>query len=149
MRVRVESSMRSLTWCVVGAAAALACACGSTATPAAHRSVVVGTQDAGQTVTVHVGDSVVVVLQDDFPVPGSALVWNATSLDTTVLEPGSSTRSPREKSGPGAHDTYTATFHAMGAGQSVLDVHGTTSCEAMAKTNCPDRDFTVTVVVTN
>jgi hypothetical protein len=141
--------MRSLKWCVLVLSAALACACGSLAAPAEHRSVVVGTQDAGHTVTVQVGDSVMVILQDDFPVPGSALVWNATSLDNRVLEPGSSTRSPREKSGPGAHDTYTANFRAMVAGRTVLDAHGTTSCEAMAKTNCPDRDFTVTVVVTS
>lgn len=72
-----------------------------------------------------------------------------TSLDASVLQQRLVTRSPRVQSGPGTHDTYTADFRASAAGQALLDGHGTTSCEAMAKQNCPDRDFKITVVVTN
>jgi predicted secreted protein len=129
-------------------ALAMVSGCGSSPTPAASSTVVLGLADAGRTVQVKVGDTVRVTLEEDFPVPGSALVWNVTSLDASVLKPGLVTRSPRVQSGLGGHDTYTADFRAGAAGQTTLDAHGTTSCEAMAKQNCPDRDFKITVVVT-
>jgi FtsP/CotA-like multicopper oxidase with cupredoxin domain len=125
-------------------------ACGSVPTPAAPASgstVAVGQAEAGQTVQVKVGDTVRVTLQDGFPVPGAALVWNVTSANETVLAPAAISRSTPVPSGPGRYDTYTADFHANAAGQAVLDAHGATSCEAMPKQNCPDRDFRITVVV--
>ena len=36
----------------------------------------------------------------------------------------------------------------MTAGQALLAAKGATTCEAMAKSSCPDQQFTVTVVVT-
>jgi predicted secreted protein len=125
------------------------CACGSAAAPAAGSTVVLGQADAGRTVQVRVGDTVQVTLQDDFPVPGSSLVWKATTSNETVLASGAVTRSSPVPSGPGKHDTYTATFQAKASGEAVLDAHGTTSCEAMPKANCPDRDLTITVVVSS
>jgi predicted secreted protein len=140
--------MRSWVWRLALLTTAIACACGGTApSPVSHQSLALGTPDAGHTTHVRVGDSVVVTLQDEYPVPGSSLVWNVTTPDSSILEAGMTTRSPQVKSGPGGHDTYTAVFRAIAAGQAVLDAHGTTSCEAMAKQNCPDRDFTITVVV--
>lgn len=130
-------------------ALAIVSGCGTSTTPAAGSTVVLGQADAGRTVQVKVGDTVRVTLEEDFPVPGSALVWNATSLDASVLQQRQVTRSPKVQSGPGTHDTYTADFRAIAAGQAALDAHGTTSCEAMAKENCPDRDFKITIVVTS
>jgi hypothetical protein len=123
-------------------------ACGSATTPATTGTrVVLGLADAARTVQVRVGDTIEVTLEDDFPVPGSALVWDVTSSNETVLTPGSVSRSSPAPSGPGKRDTYTATFQANATGQAVLDARGATSCEAMPKTNCPDRDFKITVVV--
>jgi hypothetical protein len=51
------------------------------------------------------------------------------------------------RNGPGRADTYTADFRAISAGQALLDAKGATTCEAMAKSNCPDQHFTITVVV--
>jgi hypothetical protein len=75
-------------------------------------------------------------------------VWNVRSSNEAVLALETVLRSTPVPSGPGRHDTYTADFGAKAAGQVVLDAHGTTSCEAMTKQNCPDRDFKITVVVT-
>jgi hypothetical protein len=97
---------------------------------------------------VKVGDTVRVTLQDDYPVPGSSLIWNVASSNEAVLTPGVASRSTPVPSGPGNHDTYTGDFSATAPGQAVLDAHGTTTCEAMTKQNCPDRDFKITVVVT-
>jgi hypothetical protein len=97
---------------------------------------------------VRVGDTVRVTLQDDYPVPGSSVIWNVASSNEAVLTPGVTSRSTPVPSGPGKHDTYTGAFSAKVPGQAVLDAHGTTTCEAMTKQNCPDRDFKITVVVT-
>ena len=48
---------------------------------------------------------------------------------------------------PPMGDTYTADFRAITAGQALLDAKGATTCEAMAKSSCPDQHFTITVVV--
>jgi hypothetical protein len=130
----------------VGVLAAASASCGGSTSLAAASTIVLGQPDAGHTVQVRIGDTIKVTLQDDFPVPGSSLVWNVTSLDGSVLQLGVTTRSPQH-TGLVGQDTYTAEFHALAAGQAVLDAHGTTSCEAMLKQNCPDRDFTITVVV--
>lgn len=128
--------------------AAFASACGGVSAPSTHHTFNLGAQDAGHTVQVQVGDNLVVTLEDNYPVPGSSLVWNVSSPDA-MLGAGPATRSPQVRSGPGAHDTYTAVFRAMASGQGVLEAHGATSCEAMVKTSCPDRDFTITVVITS
>ncbi|MFI5461438.1 MAG: hypothetical protein ACHRXM_39050, partial [Isosphaerales bacterium] len=75
------------------------------------------------------------------------LVWDVTSTEPAVLSVVKAERTPQVRSGPGGSDTYTATFKAAGAGRASLNAHGATSCEAMAKQSCPDRNFTVTVVV--
>jgi hypothetical protein len=89
-----------------------------------------------------------ITLEDDYPVPGSSVVWNVTSSNEAVLAPGAVSRSTPVPSGPGKHDTYTGDFSAKAPGQAVLDAHGTTTCEAMVKRSCPDRDFKITVIVT-
>jgi hypothetical protein len=123
-------------------------ACGAAQGSAVGTTIVLHESDAGKTFNLHGGDVVRVILDDTYPVPGSSLVWNVAGSPTTILQPGAVTRSPQVRSGPGRTDTYTAEFRAAGAGQAVLDAKGATTCEAMAKSNCPDRHFTVTVVVT-
>jgi predicted secreted protein len=139
--------MLVLALIVLGATSA-ACG-GATGSTAAGSTVVLGQSDAGRTIQVRTGDTIKVTLQEDFPVPGSSLVWDVSSLDTSVLQAATVTRSPQVRSGPGGQDTYTAEFRAVASGQAALDAHGTTSCEAMAKQFCPDRDFTITVVVSS
>ena len=125
--------------------AGMSACCGATA-HVASSTVVLGQQDAGRTVLATIGDTVRVTLTEDRPVPGSSLTWDVTSSLPSVLQAGAVTRNPATMT-PVGSDTYTADFRAVSIGQSVLEAHGTTSCEAMAKQNCPDRDFTITVVV--
>jgi predicted secreted protein len=122
-------------------------ACGGTPAPAGGATILLHLSDAGKTFNVHGGDTVRIVLDDNYPVPGSSLVWNVSSSPASVLELGTVTRSKQVSSGPGRTDTYTAEFHAVSAGQAVLDAKGATTCEAMAKPACPDQHFTITVVV--
>jgi predicted secreted protein len=122
-------------------------ACGGVPAPAAGTTIVLHQTDAGKTFNVRGGDTVRIVLDDNYPVPGSSLVWNVAGTPATVLQAGTVTRSPQVKNGPGRTDTYTAEFRAITAGQAVLDAKGATTCEAMAKSNCPDQHFTITVIV--
>ena len=124
-----------------------AAACGGVPGPAAGTTIVLHQTDAGKTFNVRGGDTVRVVLDDNYPVPGSSLVWTVVSSPATILQPGTASRTQQVKNGPGRTDTYTAEFHAVSAGQAVLDAKGATTCEAMAKSNCPDQHFTITVVV--
>ena len=130
---------------VFGLMAAVSCG----GTPAsAGTTIVLKQTDAGKTFNLHGGDTVRVVLVDTYPVPGSSLVWTVAASPAGVLKAGASSRSAQVRdSGPGRTDTYTAEFLAAGAGQAVLDANGATSCEAMAKSGCPDKHFTITVVV--
>jgi hypothetical protein len=124
-----------------------AVACGGAPAPAVGSTILLHQTDAGKTFNVRGGDTIRIVLTDNYPVPGSSLVWNVASSPTNVLQAGTVNRSPQVRSGPGRTDTYTADFHAIGAGQAVLDAKGATTCEAMAKPNCPDQHFAITVVV--
>lgn len=124
-----------------------AVACGSAAAAPASRTIDLVEKDAGSTVQVRVGDTVRVQLVESFPVPGSSLVWDVTSSDPSVLSVIKAERTPQVRSGPGGTDTYTAFFSAAGAGRATLTAHGATTCEAMAKQTCPDRDFTISAVV--
>jgi hypothetical protein len=150
----VMSLMKLITLFMAGVSLAVAAACGAVAAPAeptgpaAGAVVAVGEKDAGATVQARVGDTVRVTLEEAFPVPGSSLVWKVTSANWSVLMPGVVTRSVKVPTGPGSHDTYTADFRATATGRSTLDALGATSCEAMLKQSCPDRHFTVMVVVT-
>ena len=123
-----------------------AVACGS-ATVAPAGTVDLGEKDAGSTVHVKSGDTLRMQLVESFPVPGSSLVWNVTTTDPAVLSLIKADRTPQVRSGPGGSDTYTVFFNASHAGRASLDAHGATSCEALAKQSCPDRNFTITVVV--
>jgi hypothetical protein len=126
----------------------LAGACGGVPSPAGGITIVLHQTDAGKTFNVRGGDTVRIVLDDTYPVPGSSLVWTVASSPATILQAGATSRSPQVKtSGPGRTDTYTAEFHAISAGQALLDAKGATTCEAMAKSSCPDQHFTITVVV--
>jgi predicted secreted protein len=122
-------------------------ACGAATVAPAGQTVTLVEKDAGRTVHVRTGDIVRVQLVESFPVPGSSLVWDVTSTDASVLAGVKTERTPQVRSGPGGSDTYTAFFKAGGEGQTLLNAHGATSCEAMAKPSCPDRNFTITVVV--
>jgi predicted secreted protein len=124
-----------------------AVACGSAPAAPATRTVDLLEKDAGTTVQVRAGDTVRVQLVESFPVPGSSLVWDVTSSDPAVLSVIKAERTPQSRSGPGGTDTYTAFFSAANAGQATLTAHGATTCEAMAKQSCPDRNFTISVVV--
>lgn len=120
--------------------------CGGAAI-SSSRTITLGEKDAGTTIHARVGDTVRLQLVDSFPVPGSSLVWDVTTTDRAVLSVVTTDRTQQVRSGPGGSDTYTATFNAAGAGQAVLNANGATTCEAMAKQSCPDRNFTITVVV--
>lgn len=122
-------------------------ACGGVPGPGGGTTIVLHQADAGKTFNVRGGDTVRIVLDDNYPVPGSSLVWTVASSPATVLQPGATTRSPQVRNGPARTDTYTADFRAVSAGQAVLDAKGATTCEAMAKSSCPDQHFTITVVV--
>jgi hypothetical protein len=122
-------------------------ACGGVPAPAGGTTIVLHQTDAGKTFNVRGGDTVRIVLDDTYPVPGSSLVWTVASSPAAILQPGATTRSPQVRNGPGRTDTYTADFRAISAGQALLDAKGATTCEAMAKSNCPDQHFTITVVV--
>jgi hypothetical protein len=130
---------------VFGLMAAVSC---GGAPASAGTTIVLKQTDAGKTFNVHGGDTVRVVLMDTYPVPGSSLVWTVAASPSSVLKAGAWSRSaPVGNSGPGRTDTYTAEFVATSAGQAVLDAKGVTSCEAMAKSGCPDQHFTITIVV--
>ena len=127
------------------ALAILSCG-GAAVTPTAH-PFTLGEKDAGTTIHARVGDSIRVQLVESFPVPGSSLVWDVTTSDPTVLAVVKTERTPQVRSGPGGNDNYTATLSAAGAGHALLNAVGATTCEAMVKQSCPDRNFTITVVV--
>lgn len=124
---------------------ALIAACGAPGTGPGRQLVELGPNDAGRTVQVRVGDEINVTLQDQFPVPGSSLVWRVTGSPESVLAPESETvPSPAPAEGD---VSYSALFAARAAGTAVLTAHGATTCEAMAKQSCPDREFTIAVTV--
>jgi hypothetical protein len=125
-----------------------AVSCGGTPANAGASTIVLKQTDAGKTFNVHGGDTVRVVLVDTYPVPGSSLVWTVSASPAGILKASLENRSPQVRdAGPGRTDTYTAEFVATSAGQAALDAKGATTCEAMAKSGCPDQQFTITVVV--
>jgi FtsP/CotA-like multicopper oxidase with cupredoxin domain len=120
-------------------------ACGTVSQAPVGRTILVGQAQAGQTVQAHVGDTVRVRLTDQFPVPGSSVVWDVSSSSPSVLVLNATVSpSPRPMHGEA---TYSADFAAQAAGQAQLLAHAATSCEAMPKLNCPDQRFTITVVI--
>lgn len=126
---------------------ALTAGCGTPAGAGGGGVVELGLSDAGRTVQAHVADAIEVTLEDQFPVPGSSLVWRVTESPASVLTLQSETvPTPRPAEGT---VTYSARFAARAAGKAVLTAHGATSCEAMAKQSCPDREFTITVEVSS
>lgn len=137
------------TWlrALIGFSVVLTFACGSATTPAAHSTLVVGEADAGTTVQAKVGDTVRVKLQESFPMPGSSLIWDVSTNAPSVLAAGKVTRDPTERPRIG-QVAYTADFTAAAGGQAQLIARGSTTCEAMTKPGCPNRDFTITVIVT-
>jgi hypothetical protein len=101
--------------------------------------------DFGHSDLIPVGSTVQVTLQDQFPVPGSSLVWNVTSSNPAVL-------SLRSQSSPsfapaGGNLPYTASFLARSPGTATLLANAATTCEAMAKSSCPDQNYTITIKV--
>lgn len=139
--------MNAMTRCLAVPLIALSLACGSPATAAGNRTLSLSDQDAGRTVQVRVEDVVRVQLKEGSPVPGFSLIWDVSSGAPSVLRSVSIQRSATATSGPSRQDTYTALFRAATAGQAILIARGSTACEAMAKSHCPNRDFTITVLV--
>ncbi|HVA73442.1 MAG TPA: hypothetical protein VNF71_02610 [Acidimicrobiales bacterium] len=135
----------ALRTCLIGMAAACLLGCGSAA-PAAPQTLVLREADAGKTVQARIGDTVQVKLVESFPVPGSSLVWDVSSSAPSVLAAGKVTRDPAERPRIG-QVAYTAEFSARAGGQAQLIARGSTTCEAMTKEGCPNRDFTVVVNV--
>lgn len=121
-------------------------ACGSAATPVAPSTLMVGEANAGKTVHARVGDTIRVKLQEDFPVRGSSLIWDVSTSAPSVLRAGTVTRDPSVRP-PTGHVAYTADFAAVAGGQAQLIARGSTTCEAMAKPGCPNRNFMIAVVV--
>jgi hypothetical protein len=120
-------------------------ACGSaTATGSTPSTIVVNQDFAGKTVQAHVGDTIRVQLQESFPLPGSSLVWDVTTSAPSVVKLDKVTRDPAERPRKGTV-AYTADFSASAAGQAKLFARGSQTCEAMP--TCPQKDFTITVVV--
>jgi FtsP/CotA-like multicopper oxidase with cupredoxin domain len=144
----VKRAMKRILVTLGVVAVTLATACGAAPVPASGITIVLHQTDAGKTFNVHGGDTVRIILVDTYPVPGSSLVWSVAGAPATILQPGAVSRSPQVRaSGPGRTDTYTAEFRAISAGQALLDAKGATTCEAMAKSSCPDQHFTITVIV--
>lgn len=106
--------------------------------------VTVTETDFGQTMTVAPGQHLTVVLVDRRPFPGSATIWTAVSSDAAIL---GLFRQDRGQAAPGRDDTYTADFLAYRTGTAHLVLTGATSCEAMAKSACPDRVAGISVIV--
>ena len=129
---------------VLGAAVA----CGGTAasSPPSPATIVVGQEQAGKTVTAKVGDTVRVKLTEEFPVPGSSLLWDVTSSRPTVLKLTSVTRDPAERPRQGTV-SYTAEFVARAGGSADLIARGSRTCEAMTGPGCQNVNFTITVKV--
>jgi len=88
-------------------------------------------------------DSALTIIEGNHRMTAAAL-----ASPDSVLKAGAWTRSDQVRdSGPGRTDTYTAEFKAVAAGQAKLDAKGVTSCEAMAKSGCPDQALSFTIVV--
>ena len=139
--------MRLILVAVVALSAVLSGACGgSTNTPAPPAPRVLHEADAGGRVTLLPGQGLEVDLTDTRAVPGSSLVWTASSSDGTVLAKLSDSRSPAQP-GLARGDVYRAVFRAGRPGSATILAVGATTCEAMAKSNCPDRSWSVTVTV--
>ena len=81
---------------------------------------------------------------DKRPVPGSSLVWTASSTDPGVLELTSSEHAP---AAPARDSLYSALFVADRRGTVKIHAAGATTCEAMLKSACPDRSADVVVNV--
>src|ERR1700693_4644963 len=70
---------------LLGLFLALAAACGHAPGPAEPRVVELGADQAGQTGQGRGGGHVRMTLQDQFPVPGSSLVWRVSSSPDGIL----------------------------------------------------------------
>jgi predicted secreted protein len=138
--------LRTCLRALVGMAVVFLLGCGATAGPAAPQTLVVHESDAGRTVQIRPGDTIQVKLVESFPVPGSSLVWDVSSSAPSALAAGKVTRNPAERPRIG-QVAYTAEFTAKASGQAQLIARGSTTCEAMTKEGCPNRDFSITVNV--
>ena len=129
------------------ASATIACGAHGSSAPAAHRTITLGKEQAGQTIHASVGDTVRVNLDEQFgPVPGIALVWDVSTSAPSVMKLARVTRDPVNRPRIGTVK-YTADFTAAKAGEAKLLGRGSQSCEAMAAADCTGQDFTITVVV--
>ncbi len=119
-------------------------ACGSVAGPAPPPPLKLTEADFGRSVSAAAGQEIDLALTDVRPVPGSALVWTASSDNRAILALVSEKRGP---AAPGRNQTYTAVFSARSAGSANILLAGATTCEAMPKPFCPDRTAQIGVTV--
>ena len=132
--------------CIV-AAAVVACGASGTSASVDHKTIAVGKDQAGQTIHVGVGDTVIVNVEEQFgPVPGIALVWDVSTSVPTVLKLEKVTRDPADRPRVGSVE-YRAQFIAAKSGEASLFARGSQTCEAMAAPACKGLDFVIKVVV--
>lgn len=105
-------------------------------------AVVLHESDFGRTITLAVGQEIRLQLIDARPVPGSSTTWDASSSLPAVLEV---TNQVHERTAAAGDGSYVATLVARAPGSAAIDVRGLTTCEAMAKTSCPDRTAVIAV----
>ena len=133
--------------CLLTALFVLACGrAGAAAPPPAHEQpLVLREADFGSTVTVSRGQHIALELIDRRPVPGSATVWTAESTQPGVVE---LTAQSHSTAGPARSGEYRASLVARRSGDAIIAIHGIATCEAMAKSNCPDQQQQISVRVT-
>jgi hypothetical protein len=141
----MSRAIRPRTLAVICLVIAACVACGgSPPVNAGHSTIAVGEDQAGKTITAGVGDTVRVQLTEEFPFPGSSLVWDVASSRPTILKLETVTRDPAERPRQGTV-AYTADFAATGSGSADLIARGSRTCEAMTGPSCQNTNFTITV----
>ena len=121
-------------------------ACGAAQTTALDRPppVVLHETDFGRTLRVTQGQTLNLELTDRRPFPGSSTVWEATSSDPRILE---LTAHQHSATAPARDGTYTASLVAKATGTARILLVGATTCEAMAKSSCPDQAAQISIEV--
>ncbi len=129
-----------ITLTVISALLVLAlAACSQTANAASTTSI--GSADAGKTISLHKGDSLVVTLDGNVT---TGYTWLAEPMDPAILKQvGEATYAP-ENTKVGAPGKITLTFQAVKTGQSELVLNYMRPFE---KNTAPLNTFEVTVVV--
>jgi len=113
-------------------------ACG----PAAPKQVNLSEKDAGSTVQLRAGDTLEVVLVEDYP--GAGYLWEVGAGDTAVLKQVGEAQFQSDNGPPGSSAKETLRFTAVAAGQTALKLIDHRPFE---KNVPPVKTFEVTVAV--